>query len=387
MIPAISAFQAEMTDWRRDLHAHPETAFEEHRTATFIAGKLAGWGIEVHGGIGGTGVVGLLRNGTEGRRIGLRADMDALVMAEGNGFAHASRFPGVFHGCGHDGHVAMLLGAARHLAATRRFAGTVAFIFQPAEEGFGGARRMLADGLFERFPCDEIYALHNRPTLPLGQIAVRPGAMMAASDEFRARVVGKGGHAASPHLCVDPLLAAAHLVTAWQSLVSRRADPSEAVVVSVTEFHAGTAFNVIPEEAVLGGTVRSHREDIRERLESELGEVARGIATAFGVEIVFDYRRGYSPTVNHGAEAAFAAAAARQVVGAENVRGDLPPAMGAEDFGEMLEARPGAYLWLGQDDVAAGRGGRSLHSPHYDFNDDALVIGASLLATLVELSR
>lgn len=386
-IPAIAAFHDEMTDWRRDLHAHPETAFEEHRTAGLIADKLTEWGLEVHRGIGGTGVVGVLRNGEPGRRIGLRADMDALTMTEANSFSHASRHPGKFHGCGHDGHVAMLLGAARYLAATRRFSGTVVFIFQPAEEGAGGAQKMLSDGLFERFPCDEIYALHNRPSLPLGQIAVHAGAVMAAADEFRARVIGRGGHAATPHLCVDPVLAAAHLVTAWQPLVSRRLDPLDAAVLSVTEIHAGTAFNVIPAEAVLGGTVRTHRAETRERLARDMAEVAQGIARAFGVEIAFDYRRGYPATVNHPENAAIAAAAARLVVGDDHVRSDLPPAMGAEDFSYMLEARPGAYLWLGQMDEAGGHGSCSLHSPHYDFNDDALPIGASLFASLVEMPR
>ncbi|HET7831368.1 MAG TPA: M20 aminoacylase family protein [Gallionella sp.] len=387
IIPAIAALHAEMADWRRDLHAHPETAFEEHRTAGMIAEKLTEWGIEVHCGIGGTGVVGVLRNGEQGRRIGLRADMDALAIAEGNTFSHASRYSGKFHGCGHDGHVAMLLGAARYLAATRRFSGTVVFIFQPAEEGQGGARKMLADGLFDRFPCDEIYAMHNRPTMPLGQIAVLSGPVMAAADEFRAHITGRGGHAANPHLCVDPVVAAAHLVTAWQPLVSRRTDPLDAVVISVTEMHAGNTFNVIPAEAFLGGTARSHRAETRERLSVEMAEVAHGIARAFGVEIAFDYLRGYPATVNHQTEAVIAAAAARLVVGDGNVRSDLPPAMGAEDFAYMLEARPGAYIWVGQAAEPGGRGACSLHSPNYDFNDDVLPIGASLFATLVEMSR
>ena len=387
VIAAIASFHSEMAEWRRHLHAHPETAFDEHRTAAFVAGKLAEWGLDVHCGIGETGVVGILRGGDDGRRIGLRADMDALAMTEGNDFPHASRHPGKFHGCGHDGHTAMLLGAARYLATTRCFAGTATFIFQPAEEGAGGARRMLADGLFERFPCDEIYALHNRPSLPVGHVAVRPGPVMAASDQFRAEIRGRGGHAANPHLCADPVVAAAQLVTAWQPLVSRRTDPLDAAVVSVTELHAGSTFNVIPGGAWLGGTVRTLRPETRQILETGMAEVAAGIARATGVEIAFDYRTGYPATINHPAESALAAAAAGRVVGNDRVHIDLPPAMGAEDFAYMLLACPGAYLWLGQADATSARGVCPLHNPNYDFNDDVLPIGASVLATLVEMPR
>ncbi|MGE5477949.1 MAG: M20 aminoacylase family protein [Bacteroidales bacterium] len=371
-----------MTAWRRDIHAHPETAFEEVRTAALVAAKLAEWGIEVHRGLGGTGVVGLLRGNGQGARIGLRADMDALTMPEATGLPYASCHPGKFHGCGHDGHTAMLLGAACYLAATRRFAGEVAFIFQPAEEGDGGAARMIADGLFRRFPCDAVYALHNRPNLPLGQVAVAPGPVMAAADEFRVEISGRGGHAAMPHSCDDPVVAAAQLILAWQPLVSRRTDPLDAAVISVTQVQAGSAFNVIPGQARLGGTVRSLRPQTRDRLRQQMERVAQGVAQACDVAITFDYRDGYAPTVNAPAHAAFAAAVARQVVGDAGVVTDLPPSMGAEDFSFMLAECPGAYLWLG-----AQRGDGppvSLHNPHFDFNDQVLPIGASLLASLVE---
>jgi amidohydrolase len=388
IIPEIEAFHSEMAGWRRDFHAHPELAFEERRTAAVVARKLEEWGVEVHRGVGGTGVVGVLYGRDVGRCIGLRADMDALPISENNTFPHASRHPGRFHGCGHDGHTAMLLGAARHLSQSRNFAGAAIFIFQPAEEGYnGGAQRMLGDGLFERFPCDEIYAVHNRPAMAVGQIAVHSGPVMAAADEFRADIAGVGGHAATPHFCADPIVAAAQLITAWQPLVSRRADPLDSVVISITEMHAGSCSNVIPSAAWLGGTVRTHRPHTRERIEREMSNVARGIALASGVEIAFAYDRRYPATINHPAEAAFAAAAARQIVGDENVQLDLPPSMGAEDFAYLLLERPGAYLWLGQATAPGGRGACSLHNPNYDFNDDILSIGASLFATLVESSR
>lgn len=379
IIAAIAALLGEMTEWRRDIHANPETAFEEHRTAALVAGKLVDWGIETHCGIGGTGVVGVLHGGDGGRRIGLRAEMDALPMQEANTFPHASRQPGKFHGCGHDGHTAMLLGAARYLAATRAFSGTVTFLFQPGEEGGGGARRMLEDGLLDRFPCDEVYAVHNRPSLPAGDIAVRAGAVMAAADEFHAHIRGRGGHAASPHHCADPVMAAVQLVAAWQPLISRRTDPLDAAVISVTELHAGSAFNVIPADAWLRGTVRTLEPRTQDRLAADMAEVAQGIARAYGVAIDLDYRRGYPVTINHPDAVARAARVAEDLVGAARVHRGLPPSMGADDFSYLLQQRPGAYLWLG---TAVEGADCSLHNPNYDFNDDVLPLGASLFARL-----
>lgn len=386
VIPEIAVRHAEMIDWRRDIHAHPETAYEEHRTAALIAAKLVEWGIEVHRGIGGTGVVGVLHTGRAGRRIGLRAEMDALPIAEANTFAHASRHAGKFHGCGHDGHVAMLLGAARYLAARAGdVAGAVAFIFQPAEEGGGGAQRMVDDGLFERFPCDEVYTLHNRPVMSAGHVAVHPGAVMAAEDGFRAEIRGRGGHAATPQQCADPIVAAAQLVSAWQTLVSRRTDPLDAAVISVTQMHAGETFNVIPDNAWLGGTIRTLRPETRDRLAGQMAEVAEGLARASGVEVAFVCRRGYPATINHPAAAAVVTAAAKRVAGNDQVHDDLPPSMGADDFAYMLEKRRGAYFWLGQAVESAEGGNPGLHSPHYDFNDHILPIGASIFSTIVQM--
>lgn len=378
---AIAALHGEMTAWRRDLHAHPETAYQEARTADFIAARLASWGIEVHRGLAGTGVVGRLTGRPGSRTIGLRADMDALAMTEATGLPWAAKRPGAFHGCGHDGHMAMLLGAARYLAETRDFAGTAHLVFQPAEEGQHGARKMIEEGLFDRFPCDEIYAMHNWPDLPRGHVAVNPGPMMASSDAFEIVFRGDGGHGAMPHLCNDPVIVAAHAITALQALVSRQTDPLDAAVVSVTRLDAGTAFNVIPAEARIMGTVRALRPETRDALEAGLGRVARGVAAAFGAEADVRYARGYPPTVNHPTQAGLAAAVAEEIVGGSRVHRDRPPSMGAEDFSYMLQARPGAYLWLGQ-----GGGGTpcSLHNPRYDFDDALLPIGASLFARLVE---
>jgi len=383
VINSIAARHDEMTAWRRDFHAHPEIAYEEVRTSGLVAERLAAWGIEVHRGLAETGVVGVLhgRGGGNGRAVGLRADMDALPMTEETGLPYRSRNPGAFHGCGHDGHTAMLLGAARYLAETRAFDGTVHFIFQPAEEGRAGAKRMIDDGLFERFPCDEVYALHNWPDLPAGTIGLRHGVMMAASDEIQVTVRGRGGHAAMPHKCVDPVVAAAHMIAAFQTLVSRNADPVESAVISITRLSAGTANNVLPEEARFGGTARAFHDAMREHLEAGLRRVAQGVADAFGAEAEVRYRYGYPPTVNHDEQADAAAHAAARVVGDANVRTDVPPVMGAEDFAYMLEACPGAYLWVGQ---GGGPTACSVHNPHYDFNDAILPTGASLLATLAE---
>jgi hippurate hydrolase len=382
ILNSLAALKEEMTAWRRDLHAHPETAFEEVRTAGIVAEKLAGWGIEVHRGLAETGVVGVLRGRhAGGRTIGLRADMDALPMDEENDVPHRSRHPGKFHGCGHDGHTAMLLGAAKYLSETRNFAGTVHFIFQPGEEGAAGGRRMIEDGLFDRFPCDEVYALHNWPDLPAGRVGLRPGPMMAASDEFEIAIRANGGHAAMPHKCVDPVAIGAQIVTALQTLVSRTLDPVESAVVSVTQFHAGTTHNVIPGEARLAGTVRSFEPAVQAQMEAGLKRTVEGIAAAMGADATIRYGHGYPATVNHAGQVAEAAAAAAEVVGRDNVDAEAPPVMGAEDFAFMLQAVPGAYVWVGQ---AGGPSACGVHNSRYDFNDDILPVGASLFARLAE---
>jgi len=381
VINSIAAVKDEMTAWRRDIHAHPEIAFEEVRTAALVADKLRSWGIEVHTGLARTGVVGVLHGRGPGRAVGLRADMDALPMEEENTFGHRSQNPGRFHGCGHDGHTTMLLGAARYLAETRNFDGTVHFIFQPGEEGAGGARVMLEDGLLDRFDCDEVYALHNWPDLPVGEAAVAPGPMMAASDEFQVEIRGKGGHAAMPHQCSDPVVVAAQIITALQTLISRSLDPLDSAVVSVTRLEGGTASNVIPRVARLGGTMRTLRPETREAVARGIERIATNVAAAFGVEAATTIRRGYPPTVNTPENAVHAKRAAERVLGEGNVHESIDPCMGAEDFSYILQERPGAYVWVGQ---AGAPGGCAVHNPRYDFNDDILPVGASLLATLVE---
>jgi len=377
----IAEAHAEMRAWRHALHAHPETAYEEVRTADLVAQALASFGVEVHRGLARTGVVGTLRSGTGARAVGLRADMDALPIEEANTFAHRSRRPGKMHACGHDGHTAMLLGAAQHLAATRAFDGTVRFIFQPAEESEGGGRAMIEDGLFERFPVDAVFGMHNWPGLPVGEFAVRPGPMMASSDVFEITVAGRGGHAAMPHNVVDPIVAASHVVQALQTIVSRNAAPVEAAVVTVTQIHGGDAWNVVPGEVVLRGTARAFRPEVRDLIEEGIARVCGGVAAAFGARATVRYERRYPPTVNTPAEAAFAADVMRELVGRERVHTDLPPTMGAEDFAYMLQARPGAYAWIGN---GPGEGGCMLHNPRYDFNDDILPLGASYWVRLAE---
>ena len=380
----IAAFQDDMTAWRRDIHAHPELGFEEERTSDIVAAKLAEFGITVHRGLGGTGVVGTLKGlGTgSGRTIGLRADMDALPMPEANDFDHASRHAGKMHACGHDGHTTMLLGAARYLAETRNFDGTVHFIFQPAEEGLGGAKRMIDDGLFRQFDCEQIYGLHNWPELPAGQIAVHPGPVMAAANQFEILVTGHGAHAAMPHRGIDPVLVSAHIITAAQSLVSRGTNPADSAVVSITVLEAGTAANVIPDRARLLGTMRTFSEENHRRIQEQFARLVSSIAEGLGAKAELRFRPGYPATVNSEPEARIAAAAAAKVVGDENVVWAPAPTMAAEDFGYMLKERPGAYIWLGH----GGHRGPScrLHNPHYDFNDAILTTGASYWASLVE---
>jgi amidohydrolase len=370
---------------RRDLHAHPEIGFEEHRTAELVAERLHHWGIEVHRGIGRTGVVGVIRGRVDGsgRSVGLRADMDALPIQEENEFAHRSKTPGLMHGCGHDGHTTMLLGAAQYLAATRNFDGTVHLIFQPGEEGFGGARVMIEDGLFVRFPCDEVYALHNWPALPAGHIGLNPGPMMAAADRIEITISGRGGHAAHPHLTVDPVLIAGHVITAAQSIVARNTAPIDAAVVSLCSLAAGNpgAFSVIPREAKLVGTVRAFQHSIQEMIERRLTELVQSTARAFGGEATVTYQRIYPATINHAPQYEHAAQVAEDLVGRERVSRNLQPSMGAEDFAFMLQARPGCYARLGQGGVD---GGCWLHNSRYDFNDAVIPLGAGFLAALAE---
>lgn len=379
-LPGESLLQ-EIKAIRHDIHAHPELGLAEFRTSDQVAAFLERCGIEVHRGLAGTSVVGVLKSGQGSRMIGLRADMDALPIEELNEFPHRSRAPGRMHACGHDGHTAMLLGAARVLSERRSFNGTVVFIFQPAEESVGGARIMLEEGFIEKFPVKSIYGLHNWPGLPLGQFAVHPGPVMACADGIDIVVRGHGAHAAMPHLGSDVILAASHLVSAIQSISARAIDPLENIVVSISRFHAGEAYNVLPEEARLGGTVRAFRPEIRDQAEALLTRLCNGVATAFGVQVQMDYRRGYPPTVNSAAEAEHCAQVAAGLVGEAAVRRDLNPSMGAEDFAYFLRERPGCYVWLGN---GPGEGGCTLHNPHYDFNDAAAPLGIRYWVALAE---
>jgi amidohydrolase len=382
IINRIGEFHDEMTAWRRDLHAHPEIAFEERRTAGVVAARLESFGLdEVHSGIARTGVVGVLRAGSGGRAIGLRADMDALPIHEASGRPYASTVPGKMHACGHDGHTTMLLGAARYLAETRNFDGTVYFIFQPAEENEGGGRVMVEEGLFERFPVEQVFGMHNWPRMPLGTFAMRPGPVMAAADRFAITLTGSGGHGAMPHACRDPLVAGAHIVSALQTIVSRQVDPVESAVVSVCQFHAGAIDNVIPQTATLSGTARSFLPEVRDLLERRIVEIGHGVAAALGIKAEAVFERGYPPTVNTEASTELAAGAAVDVVGAERVNREPPQVMGAEDFAFMLEKRPGAYVFIGN---GGGPDAPMVHNPAYDFNDEALPLGASYWSRLVE---
>ncbi len=379
-LPPVDDLVAPLAALRRDLHAHPELGYAEHRTARLVADALRGLGLEVHTGIGGTGVVGLLKAGGSDRAVALRADMDALPIQEESGLPHASRTPGVFHGCGHDGHVAMLLGAARQLARTRRFDGTVVFVFQPAEEGLGGARAMVRDGLFERFPCQRVFALHNWPDLPLGHVATRPGPIMAAADKFHVTLEGRGAHAAMPHRTPDAILAAAALVSQLNTIVSRRIPPLSPAVLSVTRIEGGHAHNVLPAAVRLLGTVRSFDEGVRDTIEAAVRQVADGVALASGTRAMVEYDRYYPATVNDPDAAAEALAAARLVADTALVAPE--PAFTSEDFAFMLQACRGAYLWMGQ--ASADGGGVPLHHPRYDFNDAALPLGIRLHVALAE---
>ena len=377
----IRRIESEMRELRRDLHAHPELGFEEQRTSDIVASKLQSFGIEVHRGVGRTGVVGVLKNGSNEKSVGLRADMDALPIQEANGFPHRSRHDGRMHACGHDGHTAMLLGAAKYLAQTRRFDGTVHFIFQPAEEGIGGARAMIEDGLFRRFPCEAVFGMHNRPGMPLGKFAVRSGPMMAGGAFFDIDVAGVGSHGARPESGVDPVLVAAHIATALQSIVSRNVRPVETAVVSVTQIHAGDAYNVIPQSARLSGTVRAFSNEVMDMIGRNLARIAEGVAAGFGARAKTDFRMIFAPLVNDPKEADFAAGVCADIVGADSVRRDPALIMASEDFSFMLAEAPGCYINIGNGD---GAGACEVHNPSYDFNDAALLYGAGFFARLVE---
>ncbi len=373
-----------LTAIRRDIHAHPELGFEEHRTAALVAERLSQWGIEVHTGIGRTGVVGVVhgRKQTSGKAVGLRADMDALPIVEENEVSHRSTRQGLMHACGHDGHTTMLLGAAEYLAATRDFNGTVILIFQPGEEGYGGAKEMISDGLFSRFPVDEVYALHNWPGLPPGHIGLNPGPMMAAADRVRITLCGRGGHGAHPHMTVDPVLMAGQVIGAAQSIVARNVAPLEAAVLSLCAVQAGhlDAFSVVPREAHLSGTVRAFKHSVQETIEARLRELVESTARSFGGTGEVKYERLYPATINHRPQFEFAADVAEELVGRDHVVRNMPPSMGAEDFAFMLQAVPGCYARLGQ----GGGEGCWLHSTRYDFNDAVIPLGSGFLAALAE---
>jgi hippurate hydrolase len=390
LIDAIVAGAADIASLRRDIHAHPELCFQEVRTSELVAAKLSEWGIPVHRGLGTTGVVGIIKGtgGQSTRAIGLRADMDALPMTEHNQFAHKSQHPGKMHACGHDGHTAMLLAAAQHLAQHRDFNGTVYLIFQPAEEGGGGAREMIKDGLFRLFPMDAVFGMHNWPGIALGQFAVCEGPAMASSNEFKITLTGKGAHAALPHLGIDPVPVACQMVQAFQTIITRNKKPTEAGVISVTMIHTGEATNVVPDHCVIEGTVRTFTLALLDMIELRMGEVAHHTAAAFGAQVQFEFVRNYPPTVNHKAEAQFVRGVMRELVGPANTL-DFEPTMGAEDFSYFLLEKPGAYFVIGNGEgnhreFGHGLGPCTLHNPNYDFNDQAIPLGASLWVKLAE---
>jgi amidohydrolase len=388
MIESILADAAAITAMRRDIHAHPELCFEEVRTADLIAKALTDWGIPIHRGMGTTGVVGIIKNGSSSRAVGLRADIDALPMTEHNHFAHASTHQGKMHACGHDGHTAMLLAAAKHLSRHRNFDGTVYLVFQPAEEGGGGAREMIKDGLFEQFPMEAIFGLHNWPGMKVGQFAVSSGPMMASSNEFKITVNGKGAHAALPHNGIDPVPVACQMVQAFQTIVTRNKRPIDTAVISVTKIHAGEATNVIPDRCVIEGTVRTFAGEVLDLIERRMKTVAEATCAAFEAQCDFEFHRNYPATVNHPAETAFAQRVLGEVVGAENV---LPfePTMGSEDFSYFLQAKPGCYFMIGNGDgthreIGHADGPCMLHNPTYDFNDELIPLGATAWVRMAE---
>jgi amidohydrolase len=386
LIESIVADAGSLQHIRRDIHAHPELSFQETRTSDLIAKQLSDWGIPIHRGLGKTGVVGILKNGTGSRAVGLRADIDALPITERNQFAHASKNVGRMHACGHDGHIAMLLAAAKHLSRHRSFDGTVYLVFQPAEEHGGGARQMITDGLFEKFPMEAIFGAHNWPGMQAGQFAIKDGPCFASSSEFKVTLRGKGAHAAMPHQALDPIPAACQIVQAFQTIISRNARPIEAGVVSVTKINAGEAINVLPETCTLAGTVRTFTTELLDLIEARMRAIATSTAAAFGVACEFEFVRSYPPTINHGAETQFARSVMAKLVGAENVL-EFEPTMGAEDFSFFLQHKPGAYFLIGNGDGAHRESGHAegpcmLHNPSYDFNDALIPLGATLWVEL-----
>ena len=388
IIDSISAQSDDIARIRKDIHAHPELRFEEHRTADLVAQQLTAWGIPIHRGLGGTGVVGIIKNGASDRALGLRADMDALPILEKNTFEHASRHQGKMHACGHDGHTAMLLGAAQHLAQHRHFDGTVYLIFQPAEEGGGGAREMIRDGLFEQFPMQAVFGMHNWPGMAAGTFAVSPGPVMASSNEFKVTIQGKGGHAALPHTTLDPVPVACQMVQAFQTIITRNKKPIDAGVISVTMIHAGEATNVVPDRCELQGTVRTFTLEVLDMIEARMRQIAEHTCAAQGLTCTFEFLRNYPPTINAAAEAEFAKEVMTDLVGLDQVLVQ-EPTMGAEDFAYMLQAKPGAYCFIGNGDgdhrsVGHGAGPCTLHNPSFDFNDALLPLGASYWVRLVE---
>jgi len=381
IIAGIQKYQSEMTSWRRDIHAHPEIAFDEHRTSKIVAEKLESFGIEVETGIAGTGVVGTLKKGRGNRAIGLRADLDALPIHEANDFDHKSKHDGLMHACGHDGHTCMLLGAAKYLAEYDDFEGIVHFIFQPAEENEGGGRAMVEAGLFDKYPVESVFGMHNIPGMPTGSFAIKPGPMMAAFDIFRIRVIGRGGHAAMPQFTIDPIIIGTKIVEAYQSIISRFSDPQEPVVLSVTQFHAGDAYNVIPNDLEISGCTRCFSPKIQDKLENQMKHMATEICSAYGATIEFSYERRYPPVINSELESQIAGQVAGEIVGSSSVNLNPKSAMGSEDFAFMLKEKPGSYIWIGNGD---GEGSCMVHNPRYDFNDEILSLGATYWVKMVE---
>ena len=383
LLDPIVTWQRDLAMLRRDIHAHPELSFEEFRTADLVAAKLQEWGIEIDRGLAGTGAVGIIRGNQPGQgTVGLRADMDALPMQEVNTFEHASRHAGKMHACGHDGHTAMLMGAARYLSQYRDFAGTVYVIFQPAEEGGGGAKRMIDDGLFQRFPMEAVFGMHNWPGVPAGHFGLTSGPIMASSNEFRIVIHGKGAHGGMPHLGVDPVMAAVQLAQSLQTIITRNRDPQDAAVLSITQIHTGSADNVVPDVAEMRGTVRTFTLETLDLIERRMREIAQHTCAALDCTMEFQFDRNYPPTINHPAESAFCAEVIRDIVGAENVNDHVTPTMGAEDFAFMLQERPGCYVWIGNGDgshrtIGHGMGPCMLHNGSYDFNDEVLPLGAT----------
>lgn len=389
LIEPIVRFHAELQHIRRDLHAHPELCYEEKYTSDVVAQKLTEWGIPILRGLGVTGVVGIVKSGSSERAIGLRADLDALPMQELNSFPHCSKNAGKMHACGHDGHTAMLLGAAYYLSQHRNFDGTVYLIFQPAEEGGAGAKRMMDDGLFEKCPMQAVFGMHNWPGMAVGKFGVRPGAVLACSSEFEVIIKGNGAHAALPHNGIDPILIAVQIVQSWQAVITRNKNPIDAGVLSVTEFHAGSATNVIPDEATLRGTVRTFSLEVRNLIEQGMRDIAQNIAAAFGATVEFRFDYGYPPLINHPEETAFALGVMQSIVGAQNVNAQVAPSLGGEDFAYMLQEKPGCYVLIGNGEdehreIGHGLGPCNLHNPSYDFNDDLLPIGATYWVRLAE---